>query len=361
MSLRVSAPGKAILMGEHAAVYGRPALVAAVDRRLVVTLSRRDDAVVRLRLEDLGIDRQLEAATLETTATEARGAWEAYARRPGPETFQALRSEDPSRLVQIALAETARHLERGGTVVPTGYEVRIESELPVGSGFGSSAALAVALAVGLAGFVDRRLEPDELHRLTLEIERRQHGMPSGVDNGAVIHGGVVWAERDAAGVLGLEPLELASSLLGEIRLYNSGEPVEPTGTVVAAVRQFRDRDPGAFEGRLDTMTEATRALRGLLTGRTAGAGEARRLIRLMATFEHQLEAIGVVPEPVRHAIRRLEARGAGAKISGAGALSGEGAGSLLVYHRQPEALADLLAGLEPLDTRLGAPGVRIES
>lgn len=359
MSLRVSAPGKAILMGEHAAVYGRPALVAAVDRRLIATFTRRPDTAVRLVLADLGIDRLFEPASLEAVGRQAREAWDAYARRPGPETFGVLRGDEPGRQAQIALAETAHRLGLATGESWPGFEVVVESDLPVGAGFGSSAALAVALAVGLAALVGHTIEPDALQALTLEIERRQHGMPSGVDNGAVIHGGVVWAERDAGGALRLDPVELDSPLLGMIRLFNSGEPAEPTGTVVAAVRALRDRDTTAFDERLEAMEGATRELHHLLAGAVDRAPH--RLVELMSSFEQHLEALGVVPAAVRRRIRRLEERGAGVKISGAGSLTGGGAGSLLVYHRHPEELDDLLVDFESLDTRLGAPGVRIEA
>ena len=95
MSASAFAPGKVILMGEHAVVYGRRALAMAVDRGLTV------------RLEE----------------------------RPGPTQL-----DSPG--IQDSRMSAALHC----VLPPTGVGVHIHSTLPIGRGMGSSAALAVALA-----------------------------------------------------------------------------------------------------------------------------------------------------------------------------------------------------------------------
>jgi hypothetical protein len=82
----------------------------------------------------------------------------------------------------------------------------------------------------------------------------------------------------------------------------------------------------------------------------------------MHDAQRGLEHAGVVPPAVRELARRLEARGGAAKVSGAGALAGRGAGCLLVYHPHPATLE--LGGLLTRDSfvpvRLGAEGLRTE-
>jgi mevalonate kinase len=147
-------------------------------------------------------------------------------------------------------------------------------------------------------------------------------------------------------------------LLDLIRVFNSGEPAQSTGAVVAAVRARRDADAQGFEGLLGRMEAATRALR----RRLESAAQAASLIAPMRDFEACLEAAGVVPPRIREIVREIERRGGAAKISGAGALSGDGAGSLLVVHPDPGAIDGwrFLDSLEPLDVRLGAEGVKVE-
>ena len=358
---RASAPGKSILMGEHAAVYGRPALVAAVDRRLfaALTMEEREAGApeVRLRLPALGVDERLAWSALADYAAERRRVWEELQSGGAPGQFAKLRGEDKAHLVKAALGElllfAGHRPERSATL-------EIESELPLGSGFGSSAACATALLLAAAAALEIGLSREQLLQLALEVERRQHGAPSGVDNATVLHGGILWADRDGEGRLRTRPLDLKSaSFLPRLRFFHTGEPAEPTGAVVAAVRARKEADPAAFERRLDDMAAATEQLRQELEREAPDEG---RVAGLFRRFESHLEAWGVVPPEVRQVIREIESQGGAAKISGAGSLSGPGAGSLLVLEPEKEGL-DLAwpAGFQELELRLGAPGARLES
>jgi mevalonate kinase len=360
--VEVSAPGKLILMGEHAAVYGRPALIAAIDLRLTARLSPLPGREVRLDLPGLGHLETASWGDLRAYARAARERWAHYAERPLPETFRHVRGEDPAHVVKIALGETADFLASSfpGTPPLDGARLRIESGLPIGSGFGSSAATATAVVAAVLAFAaEEAAEPERIARLALEVERRQHGMPSGVDGATVLSGGVLWARRQESGVVETEPVEVQSDLLRLLRVYDTGTPAEPTGAVVAAVRALRERDPGRHEEALDRMEAATRSFRTILEARGGDPDQALHLIR-----EHEacLEDLGVIPGEVRALVRRVEAEGGAAKISGAGSLSGPGAGSLLVYHPEPERVARW-AFLRPFPfhpVHLGAPGFRRE-
>ncbi|MCP3957316.1 MAG: hypothetical protein GY719_05635 [bacterium] len=356
-SVTVSAPGKTILMGEHAAVYGRPALVAAVDRRLYAELRETSGDGVRLELPEVFVSETLGWDQVHEYTRAARRRWGDYEREPEPETFRRLRGDDPAHLVKVALGEAAAFLGEDGS---PGVGLRLRSEIPIGSGFGSSAAAAAAIIQGYLSLRGASVTTTDLERVCLEIERRQHGSPSGIDTATVIHGGLVWAVRDATGKFSATPVTIDSSTLDRVRVFHTGTPAESTGEVVAAVRARRDADTEAFERLLDRMEAATRELRRRLE--TPGAaGDA--LIRPAREFESCLEEVGVVPPRVREIVRRVEAGGGAAKISGAGALSDPGAGSLLVFHPEPQEIDAwrFLDGCERLDLCLGAEGVRVEN
>ena len=127
------APGKVILLGEHAVVYGEPALAAALDR------------FVSVQVEP--------GSSLEV-----------------PDAFVAI----------------AREAGFAG-----GFRVAIESGIPLGSGLGSSAALGVALARAFKP----GCSADEAARLAMHLERSVHGKPSGVDPAVCAHGGVILFEK----------------------------------------------------------------------------------------------------------------------------------------------------------------------
>ena len=341
-------------MGEHAVVYGRPALVAALDLRLTVRVAPRADGAVRLDLPDLGHTEETSWEALRAYARSVQESWQAYSREPAPERFRAVQGQDPAHVVKVALGEAAE------AVVTPGLTLRVESELPIGSGFGSSAATAVAVIAGYLAFRGQPLDPLRIEGLALDVERRQHGFPSGVDSATVLFGGLLWARKLQTGGMEVERLAIISPLLRRLRVYDTGTPAESTGTVVAAVRARRDRDPAAHERLLDRIEAATRGLRAQLE---QPAEDAPVTVGLIRECQACLEELGVVPEEVRSLVRRIEAEGGAAKVSGAGSLSGPGAGSVLVYHPETERIAawPFLQSLSFHSVRLGADVLRRET
>ena len=355
-------------MGEHAAVYGRPALVAAAGLRLTATVAEAAQGV-ELALADFPgpSDRTGSGGGLrETTTWEevldvtrgAREAWERYITAPSSASFRSVETgTGPTRLLRIALGEAARAgvSSRRDPTPPTPIGLTVHSAIPVGSGFGSSAAAAVAVIFAYLVFRGETPDANRLHRLSLEVERRQHGTPSGVDNATVIHGGVISARRreDSSGVE-IEPVAADRDRLRRFRIAGTGSPAEGTGAVVAAVRELRDRRPRAIESAFDRLADLTLALRRELCREADRPEEVAALVR---EAEARLEELGVVPEPVRRLVRAVEERGGAAKISGAGSLAGPGAGNLLLYHPEPAVLDAFLGPLaDPTDPSVAAPG-----
>lgn len=383
-----SAPGKTILMGEHAVVYGAPAVVAAVDLRARAAVAE-DASVpagrVALELPDLDHLEVLAPAEVVAYARRARERWEVYHRSSDRGSFDAVRGERPDHVALVALGEAmlaARAARPGGDGAgpgPRGRPVRsargersgagvrleVRSGIPVGRGFGSSAA--VGAAVASAWLAREGVEPsrDALEDLLLEVERRQHGDPSGVDAAAVLHGGLVWA-APAEGEEGrrFEEARSESDILERFRLVDTGPPAESTGEVVAAVRERRRSDPESTGEAIDSIREATLRFRDQLGRPGASSAYVSELIR---DCQRALEGLGVVPEPVRDVVRAVEDEGGAAKISGAGALTSPdsgppGGGLLLVFHPRPERMREwpFLEDLDVLDVRLGVGGTRVE-
>ena len=354
-AITVSAPGKLILMGEHAAVYGRPALVAAVDLRTRVRIEDRPQPGVELDLKTLGHREETDWAAIHAYTRSRARAWSRYAENPMRESFDELVDHDPARVVKLALGEAALALEGEP---PAGLRLVVDSSLPVGSGFGSSASVAVAVAGGLLELVGE-LEPgfDRLARITLAVERRQHGTPSGVDHSTVLRGGILRLRPLAGETPHIVSLAASARVLAALHVFDTGAPVETTGEVVAAVRARRQDDRAGFDAILARMEAATLAMEDAL----AAAAEVGAMVLAVRDFERQLEAIGVVPPAVSAAIRRLEAVGAAAKISGSGTLSEGGAGALIVCGSPDRSdLAAMVPGFRSLGATIGAPGFRVE-
>ncbi|MCB1037133.1 MAG: hypothetical protein KDD47_25115, partial [Acidobacteria bacterium] len=219
------------------------------------------------------------------------------------------------------------------------------------------AAVTAAVMVALDAWQGRSASPEELRRRALEAERRQHGLPSGVDTATVLGGGILWAERREE-ELWTSPVVSSPEVLSRFTLFDTGTPAEPTGTVVAEVRALKEQAPHRVEALLERMEAATRLFRRSLLG-----SEEEDLLFSIRTFQRCLEDLGVVPREVQHRVRQVEAAGGGAKISGAGSLSGPGAGSLLVYHPKPEAVDHwpFLSELRRFQVPFADAGVRVEA
>ena len=348
------APAKLILMGEHAVVYERPALVAAIDLWLRVTITPRQADGVELQLAELNHRTTTDWASICAYADAVRDRWQRYVEDPTPAAFDRMRGSDPAHLVKVALGEAERQCSAAGR---PSMNVTVHTQQPIGAGFGSSAAVAVAVVRAYLAAQNVTLGDEALHELVLDIERRQHGTPSGVDPATVRRGGLVWAEH-ADDRLDYQSVRARSPVLDAFRVLHTGTPDASTGTVVDAVRARREDDPAAFRTRLDRMEAATRDLRDVVAREEAAPDETVRAVR---RGEAELEALGVVPEPVQRIVRAVEAKGGAAKISGAGALSGTKAGPLLVYHPAPDAdLEEELGPLSELNVQLGAEGAHIQ-
>ena len=127
--VQVSVPGKLILMGEHAAVYGQPALVAAVGPRASIEVTQTTDRVV-IDLPDFGSRVETEWSQISSRADSARSAWSRYADEPTPEHYAALQNDSAEHLVALALGEIAHEI---GSIDLPAIRIRIASELPIGS------------------------------------------------------------------------------------------------------------------------------------------------------------------------------------------------------------------------------------
>ncbi len=275
MLTTASAPGKIILVGEHAVVYGRPAIAVPV-WETVATATIRDlpaGSHCVLSAPDIG---------LQTVLSDA------------PETF--------------ALALVARlTLARLDLPPNPNWRIEVSSTIPIASGLGSGAALSAALVRAIYAHVGQPVTPALISELVFESERLYHGTPSGIDNTVIAYGLPIWF------VKGQSPTIFTPRQPFTIVIADSGIAA-PTKTTVSDVRLGWQADPLEYERRFDAIAQLASAARQAIE-----AGEIAELGPLFDHNQRLLAELGVSSPPLERLTQAAKAAGAlGAKLSGGG-------------------------------------------
>ncbi|HEY3476636.1 MAG TPA: mevalonate kinase [Anaerolineales bacterium] len=269
-----SAPGKIILFGEHAVVYGRPALavpVMQVHADVEISDSRRSG--IWIDAPDVSLHAEL----------------------------NTLPSDHP-------IASVINNLFFLWRVSPfPNLEISITSTIPVASGLGSGAAVTVALTRALASHIHQRMTDEEISGFAYEIEKLHHGTPSGIDNTVVTYARPVYFVRD-------QPMET----------FHAGRPFPlviadtgiraPTRESVGDVRTLWEADKLKWDRVFDRIGEIARSAR---TNIESGTWE--MLGELMNRNHALLQTLTVSSAELDRLVEAARDAGAlGAKLSGGG-------------------------------------------
>ena len=271
---RSSASGKIILFGEHAVVYGRPALAVPVTQvHANVDISDSSRRGIWIKAPDVGLNAEL----------------------------NTLPSDHPVASVIHNFLFLARVSQ-----FPN-LEINIASTIPVASGLGSGAAVTVALTRALASHLNYLITDEEVNAFTYEIEKLHHGTPSGIDNTVVTYGRPVYFVKD-------QPIET----------FNAGKPFTiliadtgisaPTKESVGDVRRLWMNDRSRLETVFDKIGEISFTAR-----RAIEAGKPELLGELMNENHAILRTLTVSSPELDTLVEVARRAGApGAKLSGGG-------------------------------------------
>jgi galactokinase len=216
----VSAPGRICLFGEHQDYLGLPVIAAAISLRLRIEGEPRPDRQIRISLPDI---HQTESFTLQ--------------------------SEIPYDNQRDYYKSVINLLQREGAVIPSGYDIRLTSNIPINAGTSSSSALVV----GWAYFLDRLARTAhiktaaELADLAYRAEVEEFGEPGGrMDQTSISVGNVIYLEswpvpkvealKPISGTFVLGDSQTAKDTLGVLKHVKYG--------MLEAVRKIREVNPG---------------------------------------------------------------------------------------------------------------------
>ena len=322
--VRAFAPGKCILFGEHAVVYGHPAVAVAIDSGVEIELTESD------------------SWTIEGMP------------------FHSEKHPHISHILDDVFNYDGKPLK-----------INIASGLFSAAGLGSSAALSNAMGAAVLRMMDTNAELDsiKLARIGHAAEAKaQFGRASPTDTATSALGGCVVVSGEQ--VEGTEHIfdatlhtpegerkwsvcqvDLPSYLDAWLVLGFTGIG-SPTGEMVAGVATLLEEDPSKHQ-EMDSIAMITQA------GLTAlGAGNLEAVGMAMDACHEKLQNIGVSSPELNALVEAVRPHSIGAKLTGAG-----GGGCMVALTQYPQRVAEAIevAGGTPLISRLGADGVRILS
>jgi mevalonate kinase len=315
MQTLCSVPAKLILSGEHAVLYKCPALSMAIQLHTQCKCSFTPSQTnsVTIELADYQQKHCLPANLCHKMAVDIESRYTLF--------------ENEHAAIQSVLAKpldlilcTLHHFDLFHNIKKGEWTFTISSDIPVGRGLGSSAAVIVSLLNSLLIHHDIKTNKKTLLALARKVESRQHGKSSGIDPATIIFGGLL--EFHANKATKKHKVHNFKSWL-----IDTGSPESTTGQTVIDVRNHFANDSALWKNFAKATQEITQAW---------SIEDSAALKLGIKQNEMLLEQIGVVPKKVQNFIRELTAQyQAAAKICGAGSIKGEYAGSLLCISEQP--------------------------
>lgn len=283
MTIKYSAPAKIILSGEHAVVYGKPALVSAINRRLIFTVANPVTTAPKTNASS-------EISHIVTTVKK-------YLRK------QAIPLRDRK------------------------FSYSIASTIPIKQRLGSSAALSVAAAAAfLQWFTGKEFSKETVNNVAYQIEKYFHKNSSGVDTSVSSFGGLVFYRKEFEFLKNISSLtiKIPKKIEDHLFIVDSGSAAESTGEMVEAVGRLYNEKPGLIEQILNDIEKVTKRM-------------VVALIKEDINFFKQcivdnqifLDMLGVVSKKANELLSSLSLFGVG-KVTGGGGKK-DGSGFMLFY------------------------------
>ena len=269
-----SAPGKIILFGEHAVVYGRPALAVPVTQvHADVEVLDADCPGIWINAPDIDLNARL----------------------------KTLPSDHP-------IASIIHNFLFISRISPfPNIDIKITSTIPVASGLGSGAAVTVALTRELSSHLNYSMTDEEINAFTYEIEKLHHGTPSGIDNTVVTYAKPVYFVKGRP----IETFKVGHPFT--IVIGNTGISA-PTKESVGDVRKLWEGDKSKWENVFDEIGEIAKQARNSIE-----SGRWEELGTLMDQNHQLLQEMTVSSPELDTLVSSAKQAGApGAKMSGGG-------------------------------------------
>ncbi|CAF1387424.1 unnamed protein product [Adineta steineri] len=292
----VSSPGKLIIGGEHAVVYGRRALVTSIDLRLYMQLTEEEnesnEQIMNIQFHDTNQNYSINLLdSSESYPLEIQAIFFIY------NHFKTFLSNNKNQL-----------------------SIQVHSDIPIGAGLGSSAAYSVCLVGCFYLLCYKTLNQDDINQLAYQVECLFHGTPSGIDNTISTYGQSLVYSRTLKKHLNFQ--------LSNLAILDTGIP-KSTKRMVSLVRTFIENNPHEGEQILNDIELCVDNM----------IEHPEEINQLFQRNQQLLKCIGVSIPEIDNIIETLLKKNISTKITGAG---GGGCLIALTHSFTKEEILDLL-------------------
>lgn len=289
----VSSPGKLILGGEHAVVYGKRALVTSIGLRLYMQL-----IVNAEKMNQQSIDIHFQDTNRKETID-----------------IELVNESYPIEIQAIVFIYKHFQINRSA-------QLTIRSDIPIGAGLGSSAAFSVCLVGCFYLWQNEKIDPDEINQLAYQVECLFHGTPSGIDNTISTYGQSLVYSRQLR-----QHMEFH---LKNLAIIDTGIP-KSTKRMVELVRLFVEANRDEAEAILNEIEKCVETM-------IAHPEEMKDTFR---RNQDLLKQLGVSNDAIDHILAKLTEQNLSGKITGAG---GGGCLIALIDSLTKEQVLEILKG-----------------
>ncbi|MHA1143184.1 MAG: mevalonate kinase [Candidatus Helarchaeota archaeon] len=319
--ITASAPGKIILFGEHAVVYGSAAIAMAINLRSFVTAKFISEKQLSIHAKDVHLSQEF------------------------PLDLEAIESKIPHLKIMGPILNCCTSIFKK-KFPENGIELKIWSQIPLGAGLGSSAAIAVSTVGALNGLLELNLSIEEISSLAFESECLVHGTPSGIDNTISSHGGAVYYKKGS--VKRMDVRSKIPILILDTKIKRK------TSFWVGKVKEKYNANRQVFSLIFQSVDKISLKGRKLLE-----RGYLKDLGELMNVNQGLLDAMGVATPEVSKIINKIRKQNVfGVKITGAGG------GGCIIILCDPRRIKDISRQLRKdhdiFSTSLSRDGLKIE-
>jgi len=343
--VKVSVPGKIHLIGEHAVVYGEPAILSSIGLRLNVEFSKSQGVKYIDRRWDTENVQEWTVEDVLSTTKQIRELWQLGSNNGDFTPLLNLIKAD--RYAGYRKSVVGLVLEKLG--IKEGVTLSITCDIPTGAGVGSSSALAVAFAAGISELYEKNLSLEKVNEIALELEKVIHGTPSGGDNTTCCYGGLLWFQKgDPRNIMMQLKEEIPTMPEGFVLVNMKGEKTS-TGELIQRIRNL---DESYRDTRIKEIGKLVYEMKVALK-----SGKYDMMKEIIIRDQQLLKELEVSTPEIDNVVSAIQKIGGAAKLCGAG-----GGGVVLCWNNDKEVLKKTIVdlGYEPWETQLGVEGVRIE-